>query len=320
MARSKFSVKEGISVADSVTETAFDLIPVGTVLPYAGSTAPDGWLLCDGSSVSRNTYPNLHALLAVNSYPFGNGDGSTTFTLPDMRGRMPLGAGDSPDANVPSVRTLGQSSGKESHTITTGDLPVHTHTVDHDHGSANTGNNSVDHSHSIAHDHGSANTGNQSANHTHTIDHDHSNANTGNVSADHSHSTDYNSHAHAIWYNTDAAAGTAKARATAAGNTLGNPGATDYQGHSHGTGGFSSNHYHGFDMPNFAGSSGSNSANHSHAFDMPAFAGNSGNVSANHTHAFDMPAFTGSSGDGGFANTAVNIMNPFLVLTYIIKY
>lgn len=327
MARSRFSVKEGLAVSDDVTSTPYDLVPVGTVLPYAGSTAPEGWLLCNGSAVSRITYPNLNALMAVSSYPFGSGNGATTFNLPDLAGRMVIGAGDSSSASVPSVRTTGQSGGAETVVISSGNLPTHAHSIAHDHESVVSGNQSADHSHSITHDHltdgnTNPNTGNSSGNHVHGVDLPNLSGGSGNQSSDHYHdsgSTHY--HHHAIWFNMDAAAGTAKARATAAGNQLGNPGATSYEGHHHGNSGYTSNnHNHSIDHDHGSVDSANISADHYHGLDVPTFTGNSGNVSANHTHSVDVGQFAGNSGDGGFANTALGLMNPFLVLTYIIKY
>jgi microcystin-dependent protein len=64
--------------------------PTGSVIAFAGSAAPTGWLLCDGSAVNRTTYATLFTTLSTT---YGAGDGSTTFNLPDMRGRMPMGAG-----------------------------------------------------------------------------------------------------------------------------------------------------------------------------------------------------------------------------------
>ena len=62
--------------------------PTGCVLPYAGTTAPEGWLLCDGSTVSRTDYAGLFAVLGSTH---GQGDGSTTFHIPDLRGRFVRG-------------------------------------------------------------------------------------------------------------------------------------------------------------------------------------------------------------------------------------
>ena len=70
---------------------------------YGGTTAPTGWLGCDGSTVSRTTYA---ALFAVIGTIYGSGDGSTTFHLPDMRGRFPMGLS---ATSVNEARTLGQN-------------------------------------------------------------------------------------------------------------------------------------------------------------------------------------------------------------------
>ncbi|MEM7184667.1 MAG: phage tail protein, partial [Spirochaetota bacterium] len=76
-----------------------DIVPVGSIIPFAGSTAPNGWLLCDGSQISRTTYAELHMVLkdtgGTDTYKWGAGDGSTTFTLPDARSASPIGAGQS---------------------------------------------------------------------------------------------------------------------------------------------------------------------------------------------------------------------------------
>src|SRR5215469_16888224 len=56
--------------------------PTGSFIPFAGATAPSGWLMCDGSAVSRTTYSALYAVIGT---AYGAGDGSTTFNLPDMQ-------------------------------------------------------------------------------------------------------------------------------------------------------------------------------------------------------------------------------------------
>lgn len=70
----------------------YQVLPVGVTLPYAGSSAPSGYLMCDGSAVSRTTYESLYAIIGTT---FGTGDGSTTFNIPDLRGATPQGAGTS---------------------------------------------------------------------------------------------------------------------------------------------------------------------------------------------------------------------------------
>lgn len=72
-------------------------MPTGMVVPYAGAAAPDGWLLCQGQAVSRTTYAQLFSVIGTT---YGSGDGSTTFNLPDMRGRVAVGS----DANSPGVK------------------------------------------------------------------------------------------------------------------------------------------------------------------------------------------------------------------------
>lgn len=85
-------------------DNMLSVVPVGVVLPYAGTTAPTSlYLICDGSAVSRTTYADLFALIGTT---YGAGDGSTTFNLPDMRGRAPWGKG----INA-AVDTLGDNEG-----------------------------------------------------------------------------------------------------------------------------------------------------------------------------------------------------------------
>lgn len=63
-------------------------LPIGIVLPFAGSTAPSGWALCYGQALNRNTYAGLYGIIGTQ---YGSGDGSTTFNLPDLRGRVAAG-------------------------------------------------------------------------------------------------------------------------------------------------------------------------------------------------------------------------------------
>ena len=77
-------------VSDLQTEVAGLALPSGMITPYGGATAPSGWLLCDGTAVSRETYADLFAVIGT---AFGSGDGSTTFNVPDMRECTAKGAG-----------------------------------------------------------------------------------------------------------------------------------------------------------------------------------------------------------------------------------
>ena len=73
-----------------VTTAPVPIVPAGSIIAWSGSSAPTGYLLCDGTAVSRTTYA---ALFAVAGTGYGVGDGSSTFNLPDLRDRMPLGKG-----------------------------------------------------------------------------------------------------------------------------------------------------------------------------------------------------------------------------------
>ena len=78
------------SIASTQTQNPTTVIPVGTVVAYAGTTGsiPSGWALADGAALSRTTYSDLFTAMGT---AYGAGDGSTTFNLPDLRGRLPLG-------------------------------------------------------------------------------------------------------------------------------------------------------------------------------------------------------------------------------------
>jgi microcystin-dependent protein len=108
------------------------LVPTGSLIMWPSNTIPSDWKLCDGSAISRITYVTLFSLLGT---AFGAGDGSTTFNLPDYRNRLPYGA----DAVV-----VGATGGVASTTLSTTNLPSHTHTF-----SGTTGGQSADHSHTI---------------------------------------------------------------------------------------------------------------------------------------------------------------------------
>ncbi len=82
---------EGLLVHDGSTAGGFEIVPSGSIIAFGGAAAPDaGWLLCDGSNVSRTTYARLFAAIST---AYGTGDGGTTFGLPDLRDRVLLGKG-----------------------------------------------------------------------------------------------------------------------------------------------------------------------------------------------------------------------------------
>ena len=90
----------------------------GSIVMFAGNSAPNGWLICDGSAVSRSSYSKLFGIIGTT---YGAGDGSTTFNLPDLKGRLLVGT--SPDI------TLNSAGGEEVHSLSVDEIPAHSHTV-----------------------------------------------------------------------------------------------------------------------------------------------------------------------------------------------
>lgn len=108
-------------------------VPVGSVVAMSRASAPSGYILCDGSAVSRTTYSALFSAIGTAE---GNGDGSTTFNIPDMRGRVPIGV-DGIANRVTSASTgganadsIGGVGGAQTHTLTVTEIPAHTHSYD----------------------------------------------------------------------------------------------------------------------------------------------------------------------------------------------
>jgi microcystin-dependent protein len=106
----------------------------GEVIMWLTASAPTGWLLLDGSAKSRTTYASLFALYGTT---FGVGDGSTTFNLPNMEHRVAVGY----DSTQTEFNTLGKTGGEKTHTLSTSEMPSHSHTpiVSQDGGVTNRG-------------------------------------------------------------------------------------------------------------------------------------------------------------------------------------
>lgn len=99
-----------------------DLTPLGVTLPYAGASAPTAkWMICDGTAINRTTYADLFAIIGTT---FGVGDGATTFNIPNMEGKFPIGKD--------SSHALGATGG--TFTIAEANLPAHTHSISSDGG------------------------------------------------------------------------------------------------------------------------------------------------------------------------------------------
>ena len=108
-------------------------LPTGILLPYAGNIVPNGWLLCSGHQVSRQIYANLFAVIGDT---YGIGDGSTTFNLPDLRGRMPMGldnmGGNSANRVSNTVAdSLGRGAGEDMHQLSFDELPTRNSYISH---------------------------------------------------------------------------------------------------------------------------------------------------------------------------------------------
>lgn len=130
----------GSSPASSGSGSGSSALPVGSVMPFGGSAAPAGWLFCFGQNVSRTTYAALFSQLGT---AFGAGDGSTTFGIPDLRGRVVAGEDDMGGAAAgrlsnsgtgnPGIdgSARGAAGGADRHTLTIGQMPSHNHRHDY---------------------------------------------------------------------------------------------------------------------------------------------------------------------------------------------
>ncbi len=121
------SASSDAATKDYVDSSISSALPSGSVIAYAGSSAPGGWLVCNGAEVSRATYANLFSALGTT---YGAGNGTTTFNLPDLRGRVVLGVG---QGSGLSNRSLASNYGTENAQLAVENLPSHVHSIDHNH-------------------------------------------------------------------------------------------------------------------------------------------------------------------------------------------
>jgi len=273
-------------------------VPPGIISPYGAAAAPTGYLLCNGAEVSRATYS---ALYAVTADLFGAGNGTTTFDLPDLRGRFPLGV-----AVAGTGSTVGDTGGLIDPTI---DLS-HTHT-------------SGSHSHEITHGHADTIATGIDGAHTHTmpthghnLDHDHASVTSGAGTA---HTHTMGSHSHFISDTSSSPSST-----TAVETGLGKIVSTSTHTHSvsdtstsvdPGDTNGESSHTHAVNLPNHVGTTSTDgpgdtniSSEHSHVV-----TGGVTNLGA--TQSGEASGTTGSTGSA----TAAVPNAPFLAVQYIIK-
>ncbi|CAF1528716.1 unnamed protein product [Adineta ricciae] len=94
-------------------------LPIGTIFLYGGLSVPSGWILCDGTAISRHNYSDLYLVIGVF---YGPGDHTTTFNLPDFRARFPFGISEAESRTVSA-----HQGGALEVTLTEQELPSHTH-------------------------------------------------------------------------------------------------------------------------------------------------------------------------------------------------
>lgn len=142
-------LKDGVIRKAILEGDASYFIPPGEGFEYYGDSVPDGYLLANGAAVSRETYADLFAVIGTKH---GAGDGSTTFNLPDHRGRVGVGY-NSADTDFDA---LGKTGGEKKHTMTLAEMVRHTVSL-------TTGTESADHAHTVSANWATAGAGN----HTH---------------------------------------------------------------------------------------------------------------------------------------------------------
>ena len=100
-----------------------DTLPIGSMVPYGNENPPTNWLICDGSEISRFTYSDLFNVIGTS---YGEGDGSTTFNLPNKKGKISVGL----DTQDTDFNTIGKTGGEKTHALTVTEMPSHSHTME----------------------------------------------------------------------------------------------------------------------------------------------------------------------------------------------
>jgi microcystin-dependent protein len=121
-----------VTTSQLATPVAEALAPTGSIMQYGGTTAPSGWLLCDGTAYPSSTYPALSAVLgtAYNTSGGQSAPAAGNFRVPILQGRIGVGL----DSAQASFNARGNTGGANQHTLTTSEMPSHTHTQDaHNH-------------------------------------------------------------------------------------------------------------------------------------------------------------------------------------------
>jgi len=251
--------------------------PTGSITMFAGSSAPSGWLICDGTELSRETYSSLFSIVGT---IYGSGNNTTTFNIPNLKGKVPAGF----DVSQTEFNSLGQNGGAKTHTLTTTEMPSHTHTQNaHSHtGSADTNG---------GHDHTASSTA--AGSHTHT-------GTTANAGAhDHNNIASSGSHDHTYSFPNvvNRVSGTLSTSGISTASLL----TTGTRSHTHNIAS-DGTHSHTFTTDS--------DGTHSHDITVDLGGSHSHTLTVNNTTA------TNQNTGGGAAH---NILQPYLTLNYIIK-
>ena len=108
------------NIEKAINEHVGDTLPIGSIMSYPKAAAPKNWLICDGSAVSRTDYSELFNVIGTT---FGTGDGSTTFNLPNIKGKTIVGL----DNSDTDFNAIGKVLGEKTHTLTIDEMPTHSH-------------------------------------------------------------------------------------------------------------------------------------------------------------------------------------------------
>jgi microcystin-dependent protein len=118
---------QSLGVRWAAASSSSAVIPTGTVVPFAGDTTPGSdWLICDGSAISRSTYSALFAVIGTS---YGSGNGTSTFNVPNLRGRVVAGVDPNQSTGTYRFTPVGFSAGSNTHQLTQAELANHTHTA-----------------------------------------------------------------------------------------------------------------------------------------------------------------------------------------------
>ena len=261
--------------------------PAGVVVPWPSTTPPTDWLLCDGSQANKNTYPSLFAVIG---YTYGGSSPSNLFNLPNLSGRVVVGR----NASDASFDALGETGGSKTHTLTTSEIPSHTHAGEsHSHATTTT-SEAGSHSHTISTNSAGTHGHNSSIGSGGSHSHGGNTTNTGGHSHSHSRIGSLNS--------ANVAAGTNALRATGF-NTINTATTSSAGNHSHNiTTNTDGSHNHSISI--------AENGSHSHS-------GNTSNTGSHtHTVTVDSSTATVQNTGGGLAH---NNLQPYITLNYIIK-